>query len=137
MRVAPLGFAYRNAPVHVLKSVLLPTLVPTQHLHPWAIEGALAQALAVAHLCKLQPPVLPARPPQQQQRTAVQPEAVQGGAVQPGRAVPGDALEFLIALQQQLQGHSDVMCARLKAMEQGLEKASQPRLPACTAQARA
>jgi hypothetical protein len=140
MRVVPLGFAYRNAPVDVLKSALLPTLIPKHHTHPWSIEGTLAQVLAVAHLSKLQPPVLPAGPPQQQRTAsritrssavrgqacnAVQLEAVQDGAVQAGRAVPAGALEFLRVLQQQLQGHSYVMCARLRAMEQGLEKVSQ------------
>jgi hypothetical protein len=136
MRVAPLGFAYRNAPVDALKAALLQTLIPTHHLHPWAIEGALAQALAVAHLSKLQPPT--EGPSQQQgagtgttQSSAAQGQAcnaVQTGAVQPGAvqtgAVPAGALEFLKVLQQLLRGHSDVMCARLNAMEQGLDKVS-------------
>lgn len=148
MRVAPLGFAFRNAPVYVLKAALLQTLIPTHHLHPWAIEGALAQALAVAQLSKLQPP--PQGPAQKQgaatgttqstaaqgqacnaenpaavQPGAVQPAAVQPGAVQP-EAVPAGALEFLRTLQQQLQGHSDVMW--LEVMEQGLDKVSANRL---------
>jgi ADP-ribosylglycohydrolase len=109
--VAPLGFAYRNAPVDALKAALLQTLIPTHHLHPWAIEGALAQALAVAHLSKLQPP-------SQGQAGYVE------QAVQPV-AVPAGALEFLRVLQEQLRGHADVMCGRLRSMEQKLEQVSQ------------
>jgi ADP-ribosylglycohydrolase len=119
MRIAPLGLAYRNAPVNALHDALIQTLIPTHHLHPWAIEGALAQALAVAHLCKLQPGQLnsPAAP-----TTAADSPAGPAAAGAAAGGPPAGAVELLLVLQRQLQGRSDVMCSRLAAMEQGLKQ---------------
>jgi hypothetical protein len=127
MRVAPLGLAYRNASVDGLQEALMQTLIPTHHVHPWAVEGALAQALAVAHLSKLQPAPATACP--------ASPTAAAAGAGAPagadgsllagsgtGGSVPAGALELLRGLQAQLQGRSEVMCSRLQLMEQGLQQ---------------
>jgi len=103
MRVAPLGLAYRNAPLPVLEAALRESLLPTQHVHPEAVEGALAQALAVAHLSKLQP-------------TA----AAQGCAA---GAPSEEAMRLLEALQQQLQGRPEgVMHTKLQQVKEGLSQ---------------
>lgn len=107
MRVAPLGLVYRNAALPVLEAALRQSLVPTHHTHPWAVEGALTQALAVAYLSKQQPPT------QQQQQQEKQP--------------PEGAQQLLSVLQQQLRGRSELMCSRLATMQEGLKKVSRRR----------
>lgn len=107
MRVAPLALAYRNAPLPVLEAALRESLMPTQHVHPEAVEGALAQALAVAHLSKLQP-------------TAQDAATAQGGAA---GAPPEEAMGLLEALQQLLQGRpKGVMHSKLQRLKEGLSQ---------------
>lgn len=54
MRIAPVGLAYRHAPVTVLENSVQAALLCT-HVHPQAVDGALMQAAAVAWLCKRRP----------------------------------------------------------------------------------
>lgn len=127
MRVATLGLAYRNATLEGLEAALMQTLIPTHHVHPWAVEGALAQALAVAHLSKLQPAQATACPSSPAAAAAgVSSPAGSDGSLPSGSSasggVPAGALELLRGLQAQLQGRSEMMCSKLQWMEQGLQQ---------------
>lgn len=128
MRVAPLGLAYRNASVDDLQAALMQTLIPTHHAHPLAVEGALAQALAVAHLSKLQPAPATAcpSPPAAAAAAGAGARAGSGSSLPAGTGtgggVPAGTLELLRTLHAQLQGRSEVMCSRLQMMEQGLQQ---------------
>jgi poly(ADP-ribose) glycohydrolase ARH3 len=51
MRIAPLGLAYRHAPLDVLRGAVRAALLPT-HIHPLAIDGAAMQAAAVGWLSR-------------------------------------------------------------------------------------
>jgi poly(ADP-ribose) glycohydrolase ARH3 len=60
MRIAPLGLAYRNAAPDVFKRAVREAVLCT-HVHPEGVEGALAQAAAVAAL-SLSTPTTDAQP---------------------------------------------------------------------------
>lgn len=92
MRIAPVGLAYRNADLDTLNEAVKAALLCT-HVHPLGIEGALAQASAVAELSKMQ------HAPQQQGQQKPQP------------------LQFLRVLKQQLSGKSEEMCDKLTVLE--------------------
>eukprot|EP00198_Chlamydomonas_reinhardtii_P008757 XP_001698094.1 predicted protein [Chlamydomonas reinhardtii] len=59
MRIAPLGLVYRHAPPAMLREAVAAALRVT-HVHPTAIDGAFAIALAVAYLSTHAPPAPPA-----------------------------------------------------------------------------
>ncbi|KAF6259861.1 ADP-ribosylation/Crystallin J1 [Scenedesmus sp. NREL 46B-D3] len=99
MRIAPVGLAYRNADAATLQQAVEAALLCT-HVHPLGVEGAVAQALAVAELSRTQPPV------------------VQAAADAPNAA----GLSLLRSLQEQLPG-SEEMASKLQVLEQALQQA--------------
>ncbi|KAF8058928.1 adprs [Scenedesmus sp. PABB004] len=107
MRVAPVGLAFRHARTDVLIGAVRAALLCT-HVHPAAVEGAAAQALAVAELS----------------RTAAPPPGCDGGAAREPQ------LRLLRALRARLAGESGParhlpgeMAAKLLVLERALQQA--------------
>jgi poly(ADP-ribose) glycohydrolase ARH3 len=104
MRIAPVGIAYRNAPLAVMADAVRAALEPTHHTHPLALEGALCQALGVAQLC----------------RTAPAAAAADGAA---SGTPPRGALLLLRDLQQALSASGcTAMPERLATMQRALSE---------------
>lgn len=102
MRIAPVGLAYRNAEPAVLQQAVQAALMCT-HTHPLGVEGALAQALAVAELSRMQFPT---------------PAAAAGDAA----AARAGALALLRTLQSKLPG-SEEMAGKLQLLQEALQQA--------------
>lgn len=151
MRIAPLGLVYRNASLPVLEAAVREALLPTHHVHPWALEGALTQALAVMEASKLQPPQAMEEQQQQQQpqgslagapagdhcaaaaaaagSAPYGPASSGSGSCQPprgssGGGPPAGALQLLHALAVHLECCSEVMSGRVEAIRRALLKVS-------------
>lgn len=106
MRIAPIGLAHRHAPLPALEAGVRTALLCT-HVHPVGVEGALAQAAAVAALCAT-------------------PHPAGGAAWTPadGRAV---AMQLLSRLAAQLEERGGgEMAGKLAVLQQALAQVRAP-----------
>eukprot|EP00879_Flechtneria_rotunda_P000123 GHRR01000185.1.p1 GENE.GHRR01000185.1~~GHRR01000185.1.p1 ORF type:complete len:477 (+),score=171.76 GHRR01000185.1:587-2017(+) len=118
MRIAPVALAYRNADISSLTKAVEAALLCT-HVHPLGVEGALAQAIAVAQLSKMQPTpnmTHAGAQPQHMNATASSAAAQQSQEQQP----QPQNVQFLQQLQRQLSGRSVEMVDKLQVLQQAL-----------------
>eukprot|EP00882_Tetradesmus_deserticola_P032052 GHRQ01036267.1.p1 GENE.GHRQ01036267.1~~GHRQ01036267.1.p1 ORF type:complete len:158 (+),score=67.64 GHRQ01036267.1:138-611(+) len=97
MRIAPVGLAYRNADAATMQQAVEAALLCT-HVHPLGVEGALAQALAVAELSRMQLPAAAA-----------------------AKSEHAEGLPLLRSLQAQL-GSNEEVAGKLQLLEQALRE---------------